>query len=337
MRSSVVRVSTKALATVARDPPSTTYKSMANTPDHLEALSAPCKALKVRDVESILLQGLEPLAAAEDTYEAHIRPSARHAYLPHYDWLSPVLQSEVHRQFSVAVMRCFFSVPNSFDYALQKYSLVVEATDPSVVPDRIVCELVSSERRGEALSSAQLRIRMFAGQAVLSVAELGGPLLPESVLKGLMNSQFAEGALSELEVEPIRIAPERVGRREFSEVLVGGAKSMSKEEGVLSHVAGFVGSSSHPYFHHNISAPDHVPGAMVFEACLQHMALVMEASVVPRSLDVELHRFLELSIPAQMSSTVREDTQPGQFVAIVEFVQRGRLACRARLSFHRAE
>lgn len=311
---------------------------MPTTPDFLETLAAPCKALKVRDIESILLQGLRPVAAAEGTYEAHIRSSAQHAYLPHYNWLSPVLQSEVHRQLSVAVMRCFFSIPGTFDYALQKYSLAVEATDPALVPDRIVCEVMSSQRRGGALSSAQLRIRMFAGQAVLSVAELGGPFLPESVLKGLMRSQYAEAAISELEVEPRLVSPERVGRLEICEVLVGdNTKSISHSPGVLSHVAAFVGPSSHPYFHHNIGAPDHVPGAMVFEACLQHLTLVVEAPVVPQSLEVELHRFLALSVPATLKSTVTEDTErPGQFLAFVEFLQRGRLACTARLSFQRA-
>ncbi len=288
----------------------------------LDTLPDPLDAIKVLDAGAVLVGGLRQTSPGR--FVAEVRQDASHAYVGRYPWMSLVMQSELHRQLSVGAVRCFVDVPASHDYALRGYSLRIADDAGALVPERIEGEVVSTKVRDGALSQAHLRLTASAGGRELSVAELRGAFVPSSLLKGLMQGQYdAEGS-----APPPHVATnfESAGVSEAREVLVGEPQKFSESE----WGATFVGPSVHPRFHHNAIAPDHVPGVMVFDACLQHIASVRRAQVGRArelvALEFSLERFLELDVAAEVHSSWSESAANGHEVEIA-FSQRGHHCC----------
>lgn len=288
--------------------------------------------LKVRDPGAVLLASLQQEDGAEARFKGTVRQAATHPYLRSHAWTSPVVTSELLRQISVAVVRTALPVPPENDYALTSLSMempgheVRSASAGGPYPTALVCSVSDSSFREGTLSRADLEIELHNSDGTTSRGRLAGRFFPLHVYKDLRANRRAASQLSPggKDVAGERVPRDVVHVESQEEVLI----TVPQPRG-SGFVSALVGAANHPYFHHNVAVPDHVPGVMIFEAATQlalavaRMRLGLGERTPPRvpRLSATVSRFIELDLPVELSCEPRAVAADGVLEAHVAVQQ----------------
>jgi hypothetical protein len=294
---------------------------------------------KLRDPGAVLISSLERDGVAR--FRAGVRHASTHPYLVRgHVWTSPVVVSELLRQASVAVVRRALDVPPENDYALTTMSLelpphpIRAGAGDAVRPVAIELAIVNSATRDGMLTQADMEVVLRNDDGTAARCRLGGRFFPLAVYQRVREASraaFLAAPRGEAAVAaPVAPAIAEVAQPE--EVLV---TVPERRDG--GFVSALLGAAGHPYFHHNVKVPDHVPGAMMIEAAVQatlavaRLGLGRAEPAVARvtRLSAGIARFVELDGPAalvceprdggggHLESTVRVE-QAGQVCATLE-------------------
>lgn len=302
------------------------------------------RLLKVRDSGAVLLASLQPGDDAGTRFIGTVRGTATHPYLRTHAWTSPVVTSEVLRQLSVAVVRTALPVPPENDYALTSLSMempgheIRPTSTGGPYPTAFACSVCDCSLREGSLSQAELEIELHNSDGTISRAHLAGRFFPLDVYKNLRASgrmtlgrRWGDGQ----EEVGERVAPDVVHVQSQEEVLV----TVPRPRG-SGFTSALVGAAQHPYFHHNVTTPDHVPGAMIFEAATQmalavaRLQLGLGGLTPPRvfHLSATVSRFIELDLPVELCCKLKVVAADGSLDTETDVLQGSRPCASLRIN-----
>jgi 2-oxo-3-(phosphooxy)propyl 3-oxoalkanoate synthase len=228
-----------------------------------------------------------------------------------------LLLAEVVRQAGTLLSHRFYDVPEGFVFPLRRAQIELVELDgmaTSAAASEMVAEvrIADQERQSGVLSSMSLHAELTIDG--LKVGSAGGAMhfvSPSSYGTLRRNRPVADDGPAPAEAGR-RVEPQRVGRRDVRNVVVGDVRRASEHEPYDCKIIADTRHSS--FFDH---PQDHVPGMLLLEAYRQ-FALVAAADAcawAPESLlvvacDAAFSRYAELDLEARCSASVGEPVLP---------------------------
>ncbi|MDQ0795373.1 ScbA/BarX family gamma-butyrolactone biosynthesis protein [Streptomyces sp. B1I3] len=282
--------------------------------------SVPKEYVHLRRADAVLITGWDRLKDGEFSLTAHW--PAPPDGLP-YD---PRVLVQTIRQSGLAIAHAEYGVPlshhtllDSFDFTVTPGFRTPVSTEPC--PLTVMISLAEPKKRGRAVSSLGMDIRVFHDDSMVARADCQFGWISPAAYRRLRGDHLAAGWNTWPLPEPV--APRTVGRATGADVVL--APGDRPRHWQLRNDVDNVLLFDHPV--------DHVPGLVLMEAAYQAAyAALYPTPLEATTIATTFRRYTEFDRPCWIEAEVVPAAAPGETSVLVTGTQDGNTVFQGRLS-----